>query len=520
MKSNCHFHRSILWFIDWILLNLSILSVLYFLPFKLSFDQNGDFVLFAWYNFSWIVSVFLNKVYLSSNWFDFKRYFSATFKSVLLFYCLTGLLYLFNTPYFSSLLLFWSLFVFVVVLLIHRLTFQMLIKLVGVIWHKRVVIIGNNESANKLSAYFKSEPQLFNLIATFSKVVPERLSNQSNQSDILNDVNFPDEMQENALVSGTSFNGVEAVGNVLYPSFLAPQSELDFPVQKTFNKQPFYQLDEISISDCLDYIEQYQVTELYCTLSPETYPFLYQLARKAEERFVLFKFVADFNQMVNNGKWVEQYKDLPLITMRPHPLAIVSNLIQKRLFDIVFSTIVIVGILSWLTPILAVLIALESHGPIFFTQLRSGKNNKSFWCIKFRTLRVNKESDNIQVTKNDSRITKLGKFLRKSNIDELPQFLNVWMGDMSVVGPRPHMLKHTSAFNALEEDYMVRHFVKPGITGLAQINGFRGEIRHPDLLKKRLEKDLAYMENWSMLLDLEIIFKTIFVSIKGDINAY
>jgi putative colanic acid biosynthesis UDP-glucose lipid carrier transferase len=190
------------------------------------------------------------------------------------------------------------------------------------------------------------------------------------------------------------------------------------------------------------------------------------------------------------------------------------------LFDIVFSTIVIVGILSWLTPIMAILIALESHGPIFFTQLRTGKNNKSFWCIKFRTLRVNKESDNIQVTKNDSRITKLGKFLRKSNIDELPQFLNVLIGDMSVVGPRPHMLKHTSAFNALEEDYMVRHFVKPGITGLAQINGFRGEIRHPDLLKKRLEKDLAYMENWSMLLDLEIIFKTIFVSIKGDINAY
>lgn len=124
------------------------------------------------------------------------------------------------------------------------------------------------------------------------------------------------------------------------------------------------------------------------------------------------------------------------------------------------------------------------------------------------------------MTKNDSRITTLGKFLRKSNIDELPQFLNVWMGDMSVVGPRPHMLKHTSEFNALEEDYMVRHFVKPGITGLAQINGFRGEIRHPDLLKKRLEKDIAYMENWSMLLDLEIIFKTIFVSIKGDKNAY
>jgi putative colanic acid biosynthesis UDP-glucose lipid carrier transferase len=257
----------------------------------------------------------------------------------------------------------------------------------------------------------------------------------------------------------------------------------------------------------VEYIEKNQVTELYCTLSPETYPFLYQLARKAEEHFVLFKFVADFNQLVNNGKWVEQFKDLPLLTLRPHPLAIVSNLIQKRLFDIIFSTVVIVGILSWLTPILAILIALESKGSIFFKQLRSGKSNKPFWCIKFRTLRVNLDSDKVQVSKNDIRITRIGKFLRKSNIDELPQFFNVLIGDMSVVGPRPHMLKHTVEFNDLEEDYMVRHFVKPGITGLAQINGYRGEISHPDLLKKRLEKDLNYIENWSMLLDLNIIIK-------------
>jgi putative colanic acid biosynthesis UDP-glucose lipid carrier transferase len=133
---------------------------------------------------------------------------------------------------------------------------------------------------------------------------------------------------------------------------------------------------------------------------------------------------------------------------------------------------------------------------------------------------MNLDSDRVQVTKNDTRVTKIGKFLRKSNIDELPQFFNVLIGDMSVVGPRPHMLKHTVEFKDLEEDYMVRHFVKPGITGLAQINGFRGEIKHPDLLKKRLEKDIAYLENWSMALDSQIIVKTIFVSIKGDKNAY
>jgi putative colanic acid biosynthesis UDP-glucose lipid carrier transferase len=169
---------------------------------------------------------------------------------------------------------------------------------------------------------------------------------------------------------------------------------------------------------------------------------------------------------------------------------------------------------------MAILIKLTSRGPVFFAQLRSGRNNKSFYCYKFRTLRVNKEADSTQVTMNDTRITPLGRFLRKTNIDELPQFINVLMGDMSVVGPRPHMLRHTEDYSRLLNEYMVRHFVKPGVTGWAQVHGFRGEIRRKEQLRRRIEHDIWYLENWSLWLDLRIILLTIYVTVRGDKNAY
>ncbi|HSF45410.1 MAG TPA: exopolysaccharide biosynthesis polyprenyl glycosylphosphotransferase, partial [Chitinophagaceae bacterium] len=259
---------------------------------------------------------------------------------------------------------------------------------------------------------------------------------------------------------------------------------------------------------------------IYCTLSPETTPGLYDLAYKAEERFIHFKFVPDYSHFARKSILVDYVEDLPLLSLRKQPLEDVSNRILKRALDIVFSFLVIVFILSWLTPLLALLIKLDSRGPVFFLQLRSGKNNKPFWCIKFRTLKENDEANKKQVTRNDDRITKLGRILRKTNIDELPQFLNVFLGNMSVVGPRPHMLKHTKEFNALHKQYMIRHFVKPGVTGLAQVNGYRGEIRHPELLKKRVEYDLMYLENWSLAEDIRIIAATLLISFTGDENAY
>jgi lipopolysaccharide/colanic/teichoic acid biosynthesis glycosyltransferase len=178
-----------------------------------------------------------------------------------------------------------------------------------------------------------------------------------------------------------------------------------------------------------------------------------------------------------------------------------------------------ITILWWLIPIIALLIKIESPGPVFFKQLRSGKNNKPFICYKFRTLKTNVAADKIQVTKNDSRFTTIGKFLRKTNIDELPQFFNVLQSTMSVVGPRPHMLKHTEEFGNISEQYMARHYFKPGITGWAQINGYRGEIKNNDLLLKRIECDIWYMENWSMWLDMRIVLLTGLKLIIWDKNA-
>jgi len=190
------------------------------------------------------------------------------------------------------------------------------------------------------------------------------------------------------------------------------------------------------------------------------------------------------------------------------------------LFDIIFSILVLVCICSWLFPLLAIAIKLSSAGPVFFIQKRSGRNNEEFDCYKFRSMSVNKDSDNVQAVKNDSRITLIGKFLRKSNLDELPQFINVLIGNMSVVGPRPHMLKHTKDYSAIIDKFMVRHLIKPGITGWAQVNGFRGTTIQPRYMMKRVRYDLWYIENWTFLLDIQIIFMTVYTMIRGDKNAF
>jgi putative colanic acid biosynthesis UDP-glucose lipid carrier transferase len=217
---------------------------------------------------------------------------------------------------------------------------------------------------------------------------------------------------------------------------------------------------------------------------------------------------------------IDYLHDLPILTVRKEPLEEVVNRVIKRVFDIVVSTAVAVFILSWLVPLLGLLIKLETPGPIFFVQIRSGKNNKPFRCYKFRSMGVNREANTTQATKNDKRVTRIGRILRKTSVDELPQFLNVLKGEMSVVGPRPHMLKHNRSFSQLAEDYMIRQFLKPGITGWAQVNGYRGEITELLHIKKRVEYDLWYLENWSLQLDLRIMFMTVYNVFHGEKNAY
>jgi putative colanic acid biosynthesis UDP-glucose lipid carrier transferase len=206
---------------------------------------------------------------------------------------------------------------------------------------------------------------------------------------------------------------------------------------------------------------------------------------------------------------VESARFFEMFNPQQIPLDDLTLRLKKRAFDVVFSSAVILFIFSWLLPLLSIIIKLNSKGPVFFVQQRTGINNKTFNCIKFRTMKVNQEADTKQAVKNDNRITSIGNFLRKYNIDELPQFFNVLVGNMSVVGPRPHMLKHTEQYSALIEYYKVRHFVKPGITGWAQVNGYRGLTDELWKMQKRVEYDMEYLENWNFLWDIKIIVKTL-----------
>ena len=210
---------------------------------------------------------------------------------------------------------------------------------------------------------------------------------------------------------------------------------------------------------------------------------------------------------------------IPAIAVHQSPLRSVTNRLVKRAFDVLFSGCVLLFSPIVFIPI-AIAIKISSPGPIFFKQLRTGYLGKNFYCYKFRTMRVSKDADTRQATKDDDRKTRLGNFLRHTSLDELPQFWNVFKGDMSVVGPRPHMLAHTEEYKELIDQYMVRHLVKPGITGWAQIQGFRGATDELWQMEKRVDNDVWYIEHWSMSLDLKIIVRTVTNALKGEENAY
>jgi putative colanic acid biosysnthesis UDP-glucose lipid carrier transferase len=274
------------------------------------------------------------------------------------------------------------------------------------------------------------------------------------------------------------------------------------------------------IKSSLDYAIHNHVSEIYSTIAPERNTALYDIAQEAERNFIRFKVVPDFQMFVNRKIHLDFARDIPIISLRSEPLEDIGAQIKKRCFDVIFSLFVIIFVLSWLIPLLAIIIKLDSRGPVFFVQPRHGKNNSIFRCIKFRSLKVNKEAHEKQVTRDDERFTRVGKFLRRTNLDELPQFINVLLGQMSVVGPRPHMIKHTVEYSSVVKQYVVRHFIKPGVTGWAQVNGYRGEIKEEQQLRKRIEHDIWYMEHWSMWLDLKIILLTFYATFKGDKNAF
>jgi putative colanic acid biosynthesis UDP-glucose lipid carrier transferase len=275
-----------------------------------------------------------------------------------------------------------------------------------------------------------------------------------------------------------------------------------------------------NIENAVNVAKQLNVHEIFSTITPEQNNIIYRLIRDSEDQCMRFKVVPSLSSHVNGDVVIDFIKDLPVLSMRADPLEDVGNRMKKRIFDVVVSGLVIVFILTWLIPVVAILILLDSPGPVFFTQLRTGLTDNPFFCYKFRTMRVNNESDSKQATKDDSRVTRLGAFLRKTSIDEFPQFFNVFRGEMSLVGPRPHMLKHTSEYAKIVEHYMIRQMLKPGITGWAQVNGLRGEISNPIQIQQRGASDLWYLEHWSICLDIKIMFLTICKVFVGDKQAY
>lgn len=324
----------------------------------------------------------------------------------------------------------------------------------------------------------------------------------------------------NVLIVGANEAGVELAG------ILTRDLSMGYRVIGYFDSHPEYVKNLPfpllgSVPEIEEYIKTQRIDELYVTLHSQDQHIIRLLIDIAERHMIRIKIIPDFRLFTKAHKVnIDFYQNMPVLMMRKEPLENGFNRLSKRLFDSCFSLFVVLAVFSWLFPVLMLLVKCSSPGPIFFRQKRSGEDNREFSCLKFRTMRVNTLSDELQATKNDPRITKIGAFMRKSNLDELPQFFNVLWGSMSVVGPRPHMLLHTEEYSALINNYLVRHFAKPGITGWAQVNGFRGETKAIGDMEKRVNCDIWYIENWSFLLDMKIIWLTARNMCLGEKNAY
>ena len=266
--------------------------------------------------------------------------------------------------------------------------------------------------------------------------------------------------------------------------------------------------------------EKTSVKHVFCSLSMEQGRYNVPITNYCENHLLYFHGVPNVCKGFPRRIWHSTIGNMPILNLRYEPLGKMENRFLKRIFDIILSGTFLITIFPFVYLIVGIIIKLTSPGPVFFKQMRTGLNGREFRCYKFRSMRVNAEADRKQATVDDPRKTRLGDFLRHSNIDELPQFINVFKGEMSVVGPRPHMLAHTEIYARLIDKYMVRHFIKPGVTGWAQIHGFRGEIRKLSQMEKRVKADIWYMEHWTPFLDLYIIYKTIVNVVAGEKNAY
>ena len=298
-------------------------------------------------------------------------------------------------------------------------------------------------------------------------------------------------------------------------------------LQDTFSNDSLY--GDYKLVACLGdnpdeidrFITENKVHQLYCCLNPavqtET---VNRIIRSCENRFVDFFYVPYMEGYLRHSVSFQELDTMPVLKLREEPLSNPLNAAVKRVMDVVVSFLFLVCIYPFVWCFVAIGTSLSSPGPILFKQKRTGYKGKPFILYKFRSMRVNADSDKLQATAGDPRKTRFGDFLRRSSIDEIPQFINVFKGDMSLVGPRPHMELHTEMYSKIIDEYLVRHMVKPGITGWAQVNGCRGETPNPEMMAERVRHDIWYLEHWSLGLDFKIIGKTILQILKGDEQAY
>ncbi|WP_439128212.1 exopolysaccharide biosynthesis polyprenyl glycosylphosphotransferase [Polaribacter sp.] len=276
-----------------------------------------------------------------------------------------------------------------------------------------------------------------------------------------------------------------------------------------------------NFNEVFNYVSKNEVDEIYCSISSLEKNQIKKVNKLSIEKNLNLKLIPESNELYSKNQNIEFYDDtITVLNVKKLPFEFAENFYIKRLFDIFFSAFICLFLLSWLIPILWVLVKLESKGPLIFKQKREGLNGEEFVCYKFRSMKINNLSHKVHATKNDIRVTKIGAFLRKTSMDELPQFINVFFGDMSVVGPRPHLESLSLEYQKDVEDYLKRHIVKPGITGLAQISGYRGEIKNKSDIKNRVRLDIFYIENWSFFLDIKIIIQTVLNIFKGEEKAY
>jgi putative colanic acid biosysnthesis UDP-glucose lipid carrier transferase len=430
---------------------------------SLSIPFNDHYIKqYLYINLFWGISASLNRVYDLYRVVKFETVFTTLLRTFLLHLLLCFAFIVFFKEYVVSYRLFAIKYTtFVILLCTWRISFLYTLKLVRMqgLNFRNVIILGSGPVAREVHNFFVRHPE-----------------------------------------HGYRFLGFFASQNTKPEARPEDVATYDTSIVKTF-------------------VLENNVDEIYCSLADIDHNLIKELMLFSDANLIRFKLLPDFRGMLGKKLVINFYDHIPVLMARKEPLDNLVNRMLKRVFDILFSLAVLILLFPWLIPLIAIAIKLTSKGPVFFKQWRSGLNNYPFLCYKFRSMYSGVGNPNVQATRRDPRITAIGRFLRKTSLDELPQFFNVFVGNMSIVGPRPHMIQHTEKYSKLISTFMVRHFVKPGITGLAQISGYRGETTDPVLMQKRVEHDIWYIENWSFFLDLKIIFLTVFNVLRGDRNA-